>query len=105
MPAVSVMIYSLFYSSRSQQIDRLMTRNNLTLDEANSRIDAQLDIEQKRQKADIVIDNTRSKEETNRQVHEVYLKLNNSWSHWKLRLILIGMLFSTYWIIQKIFLT
>ena len=93
-----------FYSSRSQQVDRSMERNNLTLDEANSRIDAQLDIEQKRQKADIVIDNTGSKEETSHQVHKVYSKLNSSWSHWKLRLILIGMLFSTCWIIQKIFL-
>ncbi|RDD38576.1 Dephospho-CoA kinase domain-containing protein [Trichoplax sp. H2] len=93
------------YCSRSQQLERLMKRNELTLDQANSRIDAQLDIEQKRQKADIIIDNTKSEEETIQQVRKVYFELNHSWSHWKLRLLLIGMLFSSYLIFQKVILT
>ncbi|MCE4956311.1 dephospho-CoA kinase [Macrococcoides caseolyticum] len=45
------------YVPESIQIERLMARNNLTMDEAKSRISAQISIEEKKRKADTVIDN------------------------------------------------
>lgn len=39
------------------QLERLMTRNNFTLDEARQRISAQFSLSQKREKADIIISN------------------------------------------------
>ena len=60
------------YVPRSVQLERLMKRNGLTEAEANRRIDAQMDIEEKRTTADIVIDNSRSLEETERQVERFW---------------------------------
>ncbi|MDR0580323.1 MAG: dephospho-CoA kinase [Campylobacteraceae bacterium] len=47
------------YASREQQIERLMKRMDLSEEEAKSRLDAQIDIEIKKQKADVVIDNSK----------------------------------------------
>ncbi|MDR2341944.1 MAG: dephospho-CoA kinase [Campylobacteraceae bacterium] len=47
------------YASKEQQLKRLMERMNLSEKEAKSRLDAQIDIEIKKQKADIVIDNSK----------------------------------------------
>jgi dephospho-CoA kinase len=46
------------YVTPEQQLQRLMARNNFTQAEAQSRIDAQIPIDQKRKLADCVIDNT-----------------------------------------------
>ena len=43
--------------SKDTQLERLMTRNNLSQEEAQRRIAAQLSLEEKRQRAEIVIDN------------------------------------------------
>ena len=43
--------------SKDTQLERLMTRNNLSQEEAQRRIAAQLSLAEKRQRADIVIDN------------------------------------------------
>jgi dephospho-CoA kinase len=46
------------YATREQQIQRLMKRENYSKEEALSRIDAQIDIEEKKQNATYVIDNS-----------------------------------------------
>jgi dephospho-CoA kinase len=46
------------YCSPSVQLDRLMRRDGLNCDRANARINTQLPIEQKCQKADVVLDNS-----------------------------------------------
>ncbi len=49
----------LVYSSKEKQISRLMSRNNFSIEEALKRIDAQMDIELKREKATYLINNSR----------------------------------------------
>ncbi|HIW34036.1 MAG TPA: dephospho-CoA kinase [Candidatus Paenibacillus intestinavium] len=63
------------YVPRELQIERLVARNNVTLDAAISRIDIQMDIEQKRAQADYVIDNSGSLEQTEKQVVELIQRL------------------------------
>ncbi len=48
------------YASREQQIDRLISRDGFSRDEAIERIDAQMDIEEKKSKASFVIDNSKN---------------------------------------------
>lgn len=50
------------------QIERLMSRNTLTIDEAKSRIASQISIEEKKQKADKVIDNSGTLEDLYQQL-------------------------------------
>lgn len=47
---------------RQQQIDRLMQRNALSIEQAQARINAQMPIEEKCQQADLVLDNSSSRE-------------------------------------------
>lgn len=56
------------YVPQKLQLKRLMERNHLEETEAMRRIGLQMDIEQKRTRADWVIDNSGSLEETRRQV-------------------------------------
>lgn len=49
---------------RETQKQRLMKRNNYSEEEATVRIDAQLSLDEKAKKADVVIDNSKSIEET-----------------------------------------
>ena len=51
---------------------RLMERDGLSEDEARQRIAAQMPLDEKRAKADVVIDNSGSRENTRRQVEAVY---------------------------------
>ena len=51
-----------------RQINRLMERNNLTLEEAESRIKAQISGKTRRKLADVVIDNNDSKSSTQKQI-------------------------------------
>ncbi|MDR0762814.1 MAG: dephospho-CoA kinase [Campylobacteraceae bacterium] len=50
---------AVVYAPKEKQIARLMQRNGLTKEAACSRLAAQLDIEQKKTKADVVIDNSK----------------------------------------------
>lgn len=50
------------------QIERLMARDKLSRDQAEARIRSQMPIEEKRRKADFVIDNSGSPEETKAQI-------------------------------------
>lgn len=46
------------YATKEQQLQRLMARNGYTQEEAQSRIDTQISVEDKRKKASYVIDNS-----------------------------------------------
>lgn len=60
------------YVPQRLQLKRLMERNGLPEEEALRRIGLQMDIEQKRSRADWVIDNSGSLEETRRQVDDFW---------------------------------
>lgn len=64
----------LVYAPASIQKERLMKRNQLTAEEAVARINSQMDIEEKKRKADVIIDNSGSAEETQRQIDEFWLR-------------------------------
>lgn len=63
------------YCDRETQITRLMNRNNITREDAERRIAAQMSSEEKRRYADYVIDTSDTFEETRQRVIEVYNEL------------------------------
>jgi len=54
------------------QLERLMKRNKLSLEEAKKRIKCQMDIEEKKKLADFVIDNSGCLEDTRKQVEKLW---------------------------------
>ncbi len=56
------------YCSRQQQLERLMQRSKLTLEEAQARINSQMPIAEKCDRADIVLDNSSTPEALLKQV-------------------------------------
>ncbi|RIX46512.1 dephospho-CoA kinase [Paenibacillus nanensis] len=56
------------YVPEEEQVIRLMQRNAMTEEEARRRVSLQMDIEEKRRRADWVIDNSGTLEETREQV-------------------------------------
>jgi dephospho-CoA kinase len=65
------------YVPRELQIERLLARNpELSEAQARERIDAQMDIERKKELADWVIDNSGSLESTERQVDALWRQLS-----------------------------
>ncbi len=54
------------------QLRRLYERDGLTVEEARQRIAAQMALDEKRARADLVIDNNGSREDTRRQVEAIY---------------------------------
>ncbi len=65
----------VIWVDRETQITRLMTRNSLTREEAIKRIDSQMSLDEKAQRADVVIDNTGSIEETLSLATRYYLDI------------------------------
>ncbi|MGD8776614.1 MAG: dephospho-CoA kinase [Syntrophobacterales bacterium] len=63
------------YANESVQIDRLMKRDGLSLEEATEALAAQMVLGEKVGKADYVIDNSGTREETQVQVEEVWQEL------------------------------
>ena len=57
------------------QLSRLMARNGLSQEEAAKRIAAQLSLQEKRKRADVLIDNNGSIEETQQQLRDALQKL------------------------------
>ena len=57
------------------QLSRLMTRNALSQEEAEKRIAAQLSLQEKRKRADVLIDNNGSLEQTRQQLRDALQKL------------------------------
>ncbi|PZE21039.1 dephospho-CoA kinase [Paenibacillus xerothermodurans] len=62
------------YVPRDVQLDRLMQRDQLTLAQAEQRLAAQMDIERKKDKADVVIDNRGTLDDTRRQVERFLME-------------------------------
>ncbi|AZS16482.1 dephospho-CoA kinase [Paenibacillus lutimineralis] len=60
------------YVPREVQLERLMERDNLTLEQASSRLAAQMDIELKKSKADVLIDNHYGLDETKHQIEKFW---------------------------------
>ena len=60
------------------QLSRLMTRNSLSQEEAEKRIAAQLSLQEKRKRADVLIDNNGSLEATRQQICDALQKLERS---------------------------
>lgn len=60
-----------------QQQARLMARNNLTAEQAQIRLDAQPSVAEKLARADVVIDNSGTIEETQRQVDDAWTAMMN----------------------------
>ncbi|CAH1059175.1 dephospho-CoA kinase [Paenibacillus pseudetheri] len=66
------------YVPREVQIARLMERNGLSLEQAEARLNAQMDIEAKRNKADYIIDNSGELAHTEQQVAVLWDRLGLS---------------------------
>ena len=65
----------LVYTPQEVQIERQMERDGCDREEALRRIQAQMPIEEKRALADHIIDNSGSREDTERQVRALYAEL------------------------------
>jgi dephospho-CoA kinase len=66
------------YARAEQQIERQLTRDGATPEHARQRLAAQLPIEEKRELADYVIDNSGPLADTERQVKELYERLTSA---------------------------
>ncbi len=66
------------YVPREVQISRLMKRNGLTYEQAEARLNAQMDIEVKRTKANYIIDNSGDLAHTEQQVADLLDRLGLS---------------------------
>ena len=60
----------LVYVDREIQIERLMKRDGISREYAEKKINSQISVEEKRKKADVIIDNSGTLEETFKQVEE-----------------------------------
>jgi dephospho-CoA kinase len=63
------------YAAQQDQVKRLMERDRFTLEQALARISSQMPLAEKRTHADHVIENTGTREETERQAREIFDKL------------------------------
>ena len=64
------------YAGRKNQLERMIEKRGLSLEEAQNRIGAQMPLEEKIKRADFVIQNDGLMEATRRQVEEVYRQLS-----------------------------
>ncbi len=65
----------LVYAHSDQQLARLMERDRFTPEQALARIQSQMPLGEKRRYADYVIENTGTREETERRAREVFARL------------------------------
>lgn len=65
------------YVDKHTQIERLMKRNIMSHQAAMKRIESQMDLEIKKEKADFVIDNSYSKDHSYQQFRQVLAKINH----------------------------
>jgi dephospho-CoA kinase len=63
------------YTTKERQIERLTEREKISPEEAVTRLNAQLSIEEKASYADFIIENNGSLEETRKQVHDLWVTL------------------------------
>jgi dephospho-CoA kinase len=60
------------YVPRGEQLQRLIKRDKLSVEEAERRLAAQMDIEEKKRRADILIDNSGTLAETGDQIEQLW---------------------------------
>ncbi len=72
------------YCEPEQQIERLVEREGYTLEEAQKRIDAQMPITQKREKASFVIDNTKNLKHLQKEVDRFTEYIKQKYPHLKI---------------------
>ncbi|CAJ0942367.1 unnamed protein product, partial [Mesorhabditis belari] len=83
------------YCTPEQELERLIRRDECSEEEAKSRINSQMGIEEKKRKATILLDNTGTQEELRLQVHRVIEELESRWTPWVIRaavLLFIGLI-------------
>ena len=61
---------AVIYAPKELLLSRLMNRNGLKLEEAKVRVELQMDIEQKRKKANFIIDNSGDKENLEKELEK-----------------------------------
>ncbi|PAV59530.1 hypothetical protein WR25_16332 [Diploscapter pachys] len=72
MPSIAV------WCDRDKELSRMMKRDNLSEEDALSRINAQMDIEEKKKRATYVLDNNGNLEQLNDKVMELMAQLDSS---------------------------
>ena len=65
------------YVTYDNQLERLMTRNGFSEEEAKSRIASQMNLDEKKRRSDVVFDNNTTKEALYQQIDGFLSKLNN----------------------------
>ncbi|PWA21633.1 hypothetical protein CCH79_00003126, partial [Gambusia affinis] len=78
------------HSDPATQLQRLMQRDNLTQEQAEQRVAAQMPLNEKRGLANHVIENSGSREETHRQVLQLHTKLEDSMDFLLVRVIAVA---------------
>jgi len=68
------------YVPEETQIERLMARDHLSVEQAKLRLQSQWPIERKKSLATWVIDNSQTIENTQRQVEQIYLSISKATS-------------------------
>lgn len=66
---------AVVYVPRELQLERLMVRDDLNREAAEARLNSQMDIEEKKRQADILIDNSGTLAETQQQVDNLWGRL------------------------------
>ncbi|EFP09095.1 hypothetical protein CRE_25264 [Caenorhabditis remanei] len=69
------------------EVERMMKRDNITRADAEARIHAQMDIEEKKKRAKIVIDNNGNIDELREKVKEVIAQMDKSWKPYIFRVV------------------
>ncbi|XP_076435844.1 dephospho-CoA kinase domain-containing protein-like [Babylonia areolata] len=88
--------------TEGQQLQRLMARNQFSREEAESRINSQMPLMEKRRLASYVVDNSGTREMTEKQVLDLYNKFRHSRAHWPMRILGLMSLGLLVWIGLKI---
>jgi dephospho-CoA kinase len=65
----------IVYATLEQQTERLYERDKFSKEQAHARIKSQMPLDEKRGYADYIIDNTGSREHTEQQARNIFLKL------------------------------
>jgi dephospho-CoA kinase len=65
----------IVYATPEQQIERLYQRDKFNKEQAHARIKSQMPLDDKREYADYVIENTGSREHTEQQARDIFLNL------------------------------
>ncbi|CAI5446569.1 unnamed protein product [Caenorhabditis angaria] len=83
------------WCDRDKEIARMMKRDNLSREDAESRINAQMDIEEKKKRAKIVIDNNGDIDDLRDKAREIIADLDKSWKpyiHYLILAVIFGVL-------------